>query len=179
MKTLWIANGASCQEPRNQNTTLLGGSGWKKGRCEMRFMLSCFCVYTGCKVPILHPQRLWQRCLAERYDLNHSLCLKLASVTLGVTAGKNLSDSAWSHLSHYLFPLSLKSFVFEFVTQIIFFPWTKPQENHHPVWQQNKSIYFFFPFVYHTINRKGCISSCWIVRTVSGHFKYNMFSYRV
>lgn len=47
MKTLWIASRASCQESRNQNTSLLGGSRWKKGRCEMGFKLSCFCVCTS------------------------------------------------------------------------------------------------------------------------------------
>ena len=140
LKTLWIANRAACQESRNQNTSLLGGSRWKKGRCEMRFMLSCFCIHASCMDPflphtILYQQWRWQPRLEGRYDLNHLRRLKLASVTVGVTAGKNLSDSAWSHRSHYLFHRPLKSFVFCFVffTQIIFFLWTKAARKPPPL----------------------------------------------
>lgn len=181
-KALWIASRGSCQESRNQNTTLLGGSGWKKGRCEMGFKLSCFCVCTSWIVLfftqiILYPQRCCQHCLTERYDLNHSLCLKLASVTLGVTAGKNLSVPTWSHLSHYLFPCRWSHLFLNLLHRFYSLDEQKPWENHHPAWLWNKSL-FFFSLVCRRINRKHCVCCCWIVRIGRGHFKHSMFSYR-
>lgn len=107
-----VENSLNCEQGRlpgiqESKYRLIRGSRWKKGRCEMRFMLSCFCICASCidlssshyslpTVALAAPSR-W------RYGLNHSRRLKLVSVTLGVTAGKNLSDSARSHHSHYLF----------------------------------------------------------------------------
>lgn len=84
---------------------LMRGSGWKKGRCEKRFMLSCFCICASwMDLSSSHYSFTALAALSSwRYGLNHPQRLKWASVTVGVTTGKNLSDSVGSHLSRYLF----------------------------------------------------------------------------
>lgn len=66
-----------------------------------------------------------------RFVFNHVGRLKLVSVTVGVTAGKNLSASARSHHSHHLFHPPLKSFVL-FSYRLYSFHEQKLQENQHP-----------------------------------------------
>lgn len=114
LKSLWIANRAACQESRNQNTSLWGEvderrEGVRWGSCFPAFV-STPAVQTFLPRAILCPTATLAALSRWRYGLNHSRRLKLVSVTLGVTAGKNLSDSAWFHRSHYLFHLPLKSF---------------------------------------------------------------------
>lgn len=48
-----VENSLNCKRgvlPKIQESKyqLIRGSRWKKGRCEMRFMLSCFCVSASC-----------------------------------------------------------------------------------------------------------------------------------
>lgn len=136
-KTLWIANRASCQESRNQNTSLLGGSGWKKGRCEMGFMLSFFCVCTSWIVLfftqiILYPQQFCHHCLTEKVRLE-SFALFEVSVRDTESNRRKTFISPCLIPSLALFvPLPLKSFVFEFVTQILFSRRTKARRKPPP-----------------------------------------------
>lgn len=45
---------------------LIRGSRWKKGRCEMRFMLSCFCISASCiALSSSYYSLPWQSCLAK------------------------------------------------------------------------------------------------------------------
>lgn len=134
MKTLWIANRASCQESRNQNTSLLGGSGWKKGRCEMGFMLSCFCVCTSWIVLfftqlILYPQQFCQHRLTEKVQLESFALFEVSVRDTGSNRRKKFISPCLIPSLALFVPWPLKSFVFEFVTQIIFSRRTKARRK--------------------------------------------------
>lgn len=71
-------------------------------------------------------------------------------------------------------PLPLKSFVFEFVAQIIFSRRTKATRKPPPP-HDYEINHMFFSLVCRRINRKSCVCCCWIVRIAR---KHSAFSYR-
>lgn len=48
LKSLWIAKRGCSPGIHKSKYQLIRGRRWKKGRCEMRFMLSCFCISASC-----------------------------------------------------------------------------------------------------------------------------------
>ena len=115
-----VENSLNCEQRRlpgiqESKYQLIRGSRWKKGRCEMRFMLSCFCIYASCKDLSSSHYSLPTVALAAlclwRYGLNNLHRLKSVSVTLGVTAGKKLIRLCPIPSRSLFVPWPLKSFV--------------------------------------------------------------------
>lgn len=118
---VWGWGGVVLQRIQKSKYQLIreGGGQMKEGKVRDEvhaFLLLCLHQLYGPPHHLHHHRHLhlhlhlhhtlfsWQPRLKEKVDdLNHPLRLKLASVTLGATAGKNLSDSARCHLGHYLF----------------------------------------------------------------------------
>lgn len=116
-------------------------------------MLSCFCTCSSwIDLSFLILFFALAAASHQRYGLNHQRRLKLASVTLGVNAGKKLI-SLCLILSLAFVSLPLKSFVLFCYTDYILSV-NKSCERGNAPRGSNITQLFFFSSVYQTINRK-------------------------
>lgn len=130
MKTLWIVGRASCQESRNQNTSLLGGKWMKEGKVwdgVQAFLLLCLHHLNS---PIFHsdytlPTAVLPALSHRKVRLESFALFEVSVRDTGSNHRKKLISPRLIPSLALFVPLPLKSFVFEFVTQIIFSRRTK------------------------------------------------------
>lgn len=157
------------------------GSRWKKGRCEMRFMLSCFCIYAS-----------WIDLSSSRYSfaggarspvwlkvwLKSSTPFEVSVRDIGSNHRKKLIRLCRIPLLALFVSQPPKSFVlFCYIDYVLS---TNKSSQRTTTQHGHKISRLIFFFICLSDNKQERLDFLlWIVGTVGRHLKYNKFSYRV